>query len=118
MSTTAQDTCLSVTQVTDALVALGDALARPDLPQVLATEPLLENLTRALAAASATPADRAVLLPLLDQARQALHRAALLGDSLTHVAAATTYAIGVAQGYDRDGRANHHGGLAAIDTRA
>jgi hypothetical protein len=118
MSTTAQDTCLSVIGVTDALIALGDALARPDLPQLLAAEPLLEDLTRALTAATATPADRAVLLPLLRDAQLALRRAALLGDSLAFVAAATTHAAGAVQGYDRDGKTNHRSGGAAFDTRA
>lgn len=117
MSTTAQDKCLSVTRVTDALARLGDALARPDLDGILAAEPALEDLTRALALATATPADRAVLLPLLRDARLALGRAARLGDSLLHVAAATTYAAGAAHGYDRDGRTNHPNASTALDTR-
>ena len=118
MSTTAQDTCVSVAAVTDALVALGDALAQPNLPQLLATEALLEDLTRALATATATAADRAELLPLLRDARLALRRAELLGESLLHVSAATTYAAGAAHEYDRDGKTNQRGHGAAFDTRA
>jgi len=117
MSTTAQDTCLSVTRITEVLSRLGDALAQPDLDALLAAEPMLEDLTRALAKATATPAERALLLPLLRDARLALGRAALLGDSLLHVAAATTYAAGAAHGYDRDGRTNHPSATIALDAR-
>ena len=117
MSTTAQDTCLSVARLTDALTRLGDTLARPDLDGLLAVEPVLEDLTRALARAVASPADRAVLLPMLRDARLALGRATLLGESLMHVAAAATYAAGVAHGYDREGRTNHLGAITALDAR-
>ena len=117
MSTTAQDTCLSVARITDALTRLGDALARPDLDGLLAAEPVLEELTRALTRATASPADRAVLLPMLRDARLALGRATLLGDSLLHVAAATTYAAGATHGYDRDGHTNHPSAVAALDAR-
>ena len=117
MSTTAQDTCLSVTRLTDTLSRLGDALAQPDLAGLLAAEPLLEDVTRALSAATAVPADRAILLPLLRDARIALGRAALLGDSLLHVAAATSYAAGAAHGYDRDGRTSHPSATTALDAR-
>jgi hypothetical protein len=117
MSTTAQDTCLSLTRVTDALARLGDALAQPNLEGLLATEPVLEELTHALARATATPADRARLLPVLRDARLALGRAALLGDSLLHVAAVTTYAAGAAHGYDRGGRTSHPSATTALDAR-
>jgi hypothetical protein len=117
MSTTAQETCLSISRLTDALTRLGDALARPDLEGVLAAEPLLEALTRALAQASATPADRAALLPLLTDARLALRRATRLGDSLCAVAEATTHAAGTAYGYARDGRGSHPGAAPALEAR-
>jgi hypothetical protein len=117
MSTTAQDTCVSVTRITDALSRIGDALAHPDLDGLLAAEPELEVLTRALAQATATPADRAQLLPMLRDARLALGRAALLGESLLHAAAATTYAAGAAHGYDREGRASHRSATVALDAR-
>lgn len=117
MSTTAQDTCLSVARITEALTRLGDTLARPNLSGLLAAEPVLEDLTRALAQATASPSDRAVLLPLLRDARLALERATLLGESLLYVAAATTYVAGAAHGYDRDGRTNHPSAMAALDTR-
>jgi len=117
MSTTAQDTCLSVARITDALTRLGDTLARPDLDGLLAAEPVLEELTRALAQATASPADRAELLPMLRNARLALGRASLLGESLLHVAAATMYAAGAAHGYDRDGRTNHPSATTALDAR-
>ena len=117
MSTTAQDTCVSVTRITAALSRIGDALAQPDLDALVAAEPALEELTRALAQATASPADRVQLMPLLRDARLALGRAALLGDSLLHAAAATTYAAGAAHGYDRDGRANLRSATVALDAR-
>lgn len=117
MSTTAQDTCLSVTRITDALTRLGDALARPDLDGLLATEPLIEELTYALRRATASADDRPALLPLLRDARLALRRASLLGDSLIHVASAIQYAAGAAHGYDRDGRTSHPSATAALDAR-
>jgi hypothetical protein len=117
MSTTTQETCRSVARLADALTRLGDALARPDLAGVLQTEPLLEELTRALAQASATPEDRAALLPLLVDARLALRRAAILGESLMFAAAATSHAAGVAHGYARDGRGGHPDAAPALEAR-
>jgi hypothetical protein len=111
MSTTTQETCRSVARLADALTRLGDALARPDLAGVLQTEPLLEELTRALAQASAT------LLPLLVDARLALRRAAILGESLMFAAAATSHAAGVAHGYARDGRGGHPDAAPALEAR-
>jgi len=75
MSTTLQETCVSVQSVTDVLTRLGDALASGDLDGMLAAEPLLADLTHALQRASATPVDRAALLPHLTEARLALLRA-------------------------------------------
>jgi hypothetical protein len=117
MSTTAQDTCLSVRRLTDALTALGDALARPDLDSLLSAEPLLDEVVRALNAAAASPADRLQLLPLLDEARLALRRVELLGGSLMEATQASTWAIGATQGYGRSGRSTQPAAAPALDTR-
>lgn len=117
MSTTAQDTCLSVGRLADVLTALGDALARPDLDGLLAAEPLLDELSRTLARAQANPADRAALLPLLDESRRALRRVELLGGGLLSVAHATAYAAGGAQDYGREGRSAQPGAVTGFDVR-
>lgn len=116
MSTTAQDTCLSVGRLTDALTALGDALARPDLDGLLSAEPLLDELSRALAAATATAADRDRLLPLLDEARLAMRRVELLGSGLLAATHATAYASGT-HGYGPGSRWHQPGAASALDAR-
>ena len=117
MSTTAQDTCLSVSRLADVLTALGDALARPDLDGLLAAEPLLDELSRALANAQATAADRAALLPLLDESRLALRRVELLGGGLLTVADASACAAGLSGNYGREGRSAQPGAATAFDAR-
>jgi hypothetical protein len=117
MSTTAQDTCLSVSRLADVLTALGDALARPDLDGLLAAEPLLDELSRALSRAQASPADRAALLPLLGESRLALRRAELLGEGLLTVAHASAYAAGLSRGYGREGRSARTTALTAFDAK-
>jgi len=103
MSTTAQDTCLSVTRLTDTLSRLGDALAQPDLAGLLAAEPLLEDVTRALAAATAVPARR---FGLADRGRVAVGlRADLLlvnGDPGRDITAVRDVAVIWKNGYRVD----------------
>jgi hypothetical protein len=104
MSTTAQETCRSVRDVAAALHGVADALASADLQALLDAEPVLEDLTRALARATATPMDRAALGPELRAARLALGRAVRLGQGLALFRTASEIAQGRAVAYDRDGR--------------
>lgn len=117
MPTTSHETCRSVRQLTDVLSRLGDALARPDLSSLLAAEPLLEELSGALAGATASSHDRAELLPLLREAQLALRRTTILGESLMQAAAATGAAIGATGGYDRGGRTSRREAAGALQTR-
>lgn len=117
MSTTIQEHCVQVERIADVLTQLGDALARPDLGAMTACEPLIEELTRALATAVATPADRDRLLPLLTEARLALRRAEHLGEGLVAFAAATFAAHGRAHAYDREGRTTAPGLAGVLDAR-
>ena len=117
MSTTAQDTSLTVRGLTDVLTRLGDALAAPDLDGVLAAEPLVEEFTRALRQAMASPADRDLLLPELVAARLALARTARLGNTLMAVAAISAHAQGLNVGYDRGGRANRPDPAGHLEAR-
>lgn len=117
MSTTAQDTCRSVARLAEVLGALGDALARPDLGGLLEAQPLLDELTRTLAQASASAADRAALRPLLDEARLAMRRVELLGDSLLLATHASLAARGVGHGYGPGGHTVPAAPVTALDTR-
>jgi hypothetical protein len=117
MSTTTQDTCASVQSVTDVLTRLGDALASGDLDAMLATEPLLSDLSHALAHSTMAAADRHALLPELAAARLALERAARLGENLIRFKQASDYAQGLANGYDRAGRTNRAETAGALKAR-
>jgi hypothetical protein len=117
MSTTKQETCASVTALTAVLTRIGDALANADLEALLAAEPLLEELTQAIAVATASPAERATLLPELRAAQIALVRAARLGNGLTLFRTASDHAQGVACAYARDGRATRRDPAATLNTR-
>jgi hypothetical protein len=117
MSTTVQETCVSVQSVTDVLTRLGDALASGDLDAILAAEPLLADLAHALQQATATADDRAALLPHLTAARLALLRASQLGQSLAQFKHASDYAQGLAHGYDRAGRTSQREPSGALRAR-
>jgi hypothetical protein len=117
MSTTLQETCVSVQSVTDVLTRLGDALAKGDLDGMLAAEPLLADLTHALQRAAVTPGDRAALLPHLTAARLALLRASALGQSLAQFKHASDYAQGLAQQYDRAGKTSQREPSGALRAR-
>jgi hypothetical protein len=106
-----------VSRLADVLTAIGDALARPDLDGLLAAEPLLDELSRTLARAQANPADRAALLPLLDESRLALRRVELLGGGLLSVTDASACAMGLSHGYGREGRTAQSGAITAFDAR-
>ena len=112
-----QETCASVQSVTDVLTRLGDALASGDLDAMLAAEPLLADLARALQQATATADDRAALLPHLTAAKLALVRASLLGNNLTQFKCASDYAQGLAHGYDRAGKTSQRGPSGALKAK-
>jgi hypothetical protein len=117
MSTTAQETCASLQDAATALNTLGDALVSADLDGLVAAEPQLEAVARALGSLAATPADRAALLPELRRARLALTRVQRLGAGLALFSFATAYAHGAAAGYGRDGRGLRPEPAGALDAR-
>jgi hypothetical protein len=117
MSTTSQETCASLQDATTALTALGDALATANLDGIVSVEPQLEAVARALNELSATPAERAALLPEIRRARLALTRVQRLGAGLALFSFATAYAHGAAVGYGRDGHGVRPEPSGALDAR-